>query len=126
MPTIKEAIAGYRTLRDQKKEITDRHKAELESINMRLEKIEGWLHKKLKEGESDSVKTEDGTAYLARTGTVKITDWDTALAYILENGLTHVLEKKLSSAQLQLFLAEEGHNLPGTQLSFVENLRVRK
>lgn len=126
MATIEEAVSGYRTLRERKTEITARHTEELKPIREKMDLIEAWLHKQLNDLKVESFKTAEGTAYTTRTTSVKITDWSTALQSIVEQDLFHMLEKKLSSKQLELFLNEEGHNLPGTELSFNTNVRVRK
>lgn len=126
MPTIQEAVAGYRKLRERKSELAERHKAEMKPITDKMAAIENWLQLQLQEAGMDSSKTPDGTAYLTRTASVKVTDWGEAIQYIVDNGLFHVLEQRLSVKQIEEFVAEEKQNFPGTNITYTTNLRVRK
>lgn len=126
MPTIETVVAGYRIARDKKAEIEERHKAELKPLREQMELMERWLMKQLMETGSESVKTAKGTAYITKTARVKITDWSTALQHIMDNGLYHVLEQRLSTTQVQEFVEEEKANFPGTEITYNTNVRVRK
>lgn len=126
MPTIEQAVSGYRKLRDQKKEVTDRHKEEVGPYNEKMEKIENWLGLQLQQQEAESIKTAEGTVYTTKTSSVKIGDWETALSYIIEHGLFHMLERKLSPKDIAAFVEEEQSDFPGTKITFNTNVRVRK
>jgi hypothetical protein len=126
MPTIEGVVAAYRTARDKKTEIEDRHKEELKPIREQMELMERWLMKQLIDTKSESVKTSKGTAYITKTARVKVTDWSAALQHIVDNGLYHVLEQRLSTTQVQEFVEEEQANFPGTEITYNTNVRVRK
>jgi hypothetical protein len=126
MPTIEQAVSGYRKLRDQKKEVTDKHKEELAPYNDKMEKIENWLGLQLQTQKAESIKTAEGTVYTTKTSSVKIGDWETALHYIVEHGLFHMLERKLSPKDVAAFVEEEKSNFPGTTITNNTNVRVRK
>jgi hypothetical protein len=126
MATVNDVVAAYRQLRDKKKEIEDRQKEELVPLNERMEKLEAWLQRTLLEMGVDSMKTPDGTAYLSKTSSVKIEDWTTTLSYIVENEMWHVLEKRLAKSAVELFVEENEENLPGTSISFITKVNVRK
>lgn len=126
MPTPKEVIRAYRRLRDMKSEIEARHKEELGPVREKMAKFEAWLQRHMAETGAESIKTDDGTAYITKTASVKINDWSTALQYVMDNQLYHMLEQRLSKSQVEEFVEEEQSNFPGTEITYTTNIRVRK
>lgn len=126
MAKIDEVVAAYRKLRDQKSDMEDRHKEELAPIKGNMVKLEAWLQTQLNNSGSESVKTANGTVYISKTSSVKTDDWTTTLEYIVEHELWHMLEKRLSKAAVEQFVEEEKVNFPGTEITYMSNIRVRK
>lgn len=124
--TIDRVVEAYRKLRDQKKDMQDRHKEELQPIEDKLEKLENHLHQQLLANGVDSMKTAHGTAYLSRTASVKVEDWECALDFIKANDLWHMLEKRLAKSAVEEFVAGQNQNLPGTEISYIQKVNVRK
>ena len=71
---IKEVVEKYISLRDQKAQIAERHKAELAPVNESMEVIEKWLLKEMEKMGVESLKTPAGTPYKAVTKSVKMQD----------------------------------------------------
>ena len=71
----KDVVIGkYVALRDQIKEISERHTAELAPFNEQMEKIEAWLLANLNQDGVDSYKTAMGTAYKSTTMSARLED----------------------------------------------------
>lgn len=60
---IDDIIEKYIKLRDKKKELQDKHKAELSKYDDAMERIEAHLLKQMQEQGLDSMPTAAGTAY---------------------------------------------------------------
>lgn len=124
--TIDRVVGAYRKLRDLKKDMQDRHKEELQPLDEKMEKLENHLHQQLLATGVDSMKTPHGTAYLSRTASVKVEDWECALDFIKANDLWHMLEKRLAKSAVEEFVAGQNQNLPGTEISYIQKVNVRK
>lgn len=124
--TIDRVVLAYRTLRDQKKEMQDRHKEELKPLDDKMEILENHLHQQLLASGVESMKTENGTVYRTNLSSVKVGDWEVALEFIKSNNLWHMLEKRLAKAAVEEFVTGQGHNVPGTEITYVQKVNVRK
>jgi hypothetical protein len=102
-PTMDTVVAKYIELRDQKAEVADRHKAELEPINTSMEKIEQWLLGKMSELGVDSVKTPSGTPYKSTTTSVKMADAKEFKKFIF----TPVIKSLIELVEANGFLTED-------------------
>ena len=121
-----KVIANYIKVRDKKGEIAKRHAEELKPYNHALEVMETKLLMVLNCSNIDSVKSEHGTAFKTVRTSVKIDDWQVALPFVLENGLEHMLEKRLSKAAVAEFVEAQGANLPGTHINNELTVQVRR
>lgn len=126
MATVEQAVDGYRKLRDLKKDMQDKHKEELAPINSKMEKIENFLKDQLNNAGCDSMKTSAGTVFKSRLSSVKVDDWEETLKFIQENELWHMLEKRLAKASVEEFVEGNGHDVPGTHITFIQKVNVRK
>ena len=80
----KDVVIGkYVALRDQIKEISERHSAELAPFNEQMEKIEAWLLANLNQDGVDSYKTAMGTAYKSTTMSARMEDRESFMAVVL-------------------------------------------
>ena len=81
----KDVVIGkYVALRDQIKEISERHTAELAPFNEQMDKIEAWLLANLNQDGVDSYKTAMGTAYKSTTMSARMEDKEAFLATVLD------------------------------------------
>lgn len=123
---IDEVVGAYRTLRDRKKEMQDRHKEELAPLEEKMDRLESYLQTALIEAGVESMKTANGTVYQSRRASVKIECWENALNYIRSHELWHMLEARLAKSAVEEFVESQKSNLPGTSISFVNTVNVRK
>lgn len=126
MPTIEEAVAAYIKLRDTKKEIVAKQKDELVPINKKMNRVEGWLHRELNRMHADHIGTEQGTVYKTTRTSVKVQEWDQFLPFVLENGLTHMLERRASKEAVSEYLEANGELPPGLSITHDEAVNIRR
>lgn len=129
MATPQQLAAAFRKLRDQKKQVEERHKEELAPIKEKMAKLEAGMLKYLMDNNLESTKTEGGAGTIYRTtvNTVKVTDWETVYQYLLENELEHMLTRSVSkTAVVEYMESQEMDEFPGLSISKHYEARVRK
>jgi len=126
MPTADEIINAYVRIRDQKKELTDRHKQELAPFNEKLGKLEAGLLSILSANGSESIKSKAGTAYITERTSVKTQDWDTFLPFCLENNLEHMLVQSAAKQSVLDYVEANGELPPGLTMSTDLAVNVRR
>ena len=127
MASVRDAIDGYIRLRDKRDEIKRRHKEELKPLSEKMQMVEGYLLNELNKAESDSISVKDiGTAYKSVRTSAKVNAWDETLPFILDNGLTHMLERRVSKAALDEYIEANGESLPGVSISREITVNIRR
>jgi len=119
-------IEKYVKVRDKKDEIKKRHTKELEPYNHALEVLETKLLMALNTLNADSLKSEHGTAFKVVRSNVKIEDWETALGYLIDHNLEHMLERRLNKTAVHEFVESAGTNFPGTSINNTTVVQVRR
>lgn len=114
-------IQTYVRLRDKKKEVQDRHKAELEPYDAGLMKIEARLHELMTETGVSKVGSDAGTAFLKINTSVSVADWDEVIQYVKINDAYDLLEKRVSKTA-----AQERGDVPGLAINQVQVIQVRR
>lgn len=112
-------IAWYIRLREQKADLEERHKQELAPIKEKMKKIEAALQKIMQEQGTKQMKSAEGTAYLQTVSSVKVSDWDSALAWIRENERWDALERRINKT---IAVEEE---VPGTHVTQAVKTNIR-
>lgn len=123
---IDRIVEKYVQVRDKKNEIKKRHAEELAPYDAALDTIEGKLLMALNVLNADSFKTKHGTAFKSIRSSVAIKDFTVALDYIIENGLYHMLEKRLSKTAVEEFVESQGQNFPGTSINRETIVNIRR
>lgn len=126
MASIDEVVAAYRKLREQKEAITKKRNEETAVIREKMFRLENWLIAQLNTTGAESVRTEHGTVFKATRVSSKVTDWGEALAYIIENDLWHLLERRVAKQGIQEFEEAQGEPFPGVVLNKEITINVRK
>jgi hypothetical protein len=124
MAEVKDVVAGYRRIRDKKNAMKEEHIKQLRPYNDRLESMESWLREKL--GDSESIKTEDGTAYKSTTTHATVNDRQALLDFIIEGENFHLLDLKVNTKAAGEWLEETQLPIPGTNITRRVNIRVKK
>lgn len=123
---IEKAVMKYIHLRDQKKQITDKHKEELLPYNEAMSKIENLVLALLQKQGASNIKTAAGTVYTSTVVRPKITDWKILRPFILENDLIDMMTLKLAPDAVDQFRESTGDLPPGVVITTEINARFKK
>lgn len=126
MPTTEEVVRAYIKLRDEKKDIQDRHKEELAPFNDKLKKLEAWLLREMQQQGADSIKTPGGTAYQSTIVKPVVNDWDVLLQHVQDEGLWAMLERRVSKTAVEEYMESTGTAPPGVSISQETFARIRR
>ncbi len=124
--SVDNVIEAYVKVRDQKKELVTLQKQQMAPFNHKLEVLEGFLLNELNQSGAESVRGKNGTAFKVERVSVKIDQWDETLPYIIENGLTHLLEKRLAKSGVIEYIEANGETPPGVSISRELVVQVRR
>lgn len=110
---MEDLVTKYIELRDTKAKIEAEMKAKTAKIVSIMDRIEAAILAEFQESGVESVRTKDGTAYKQTRTSAGVADWDATLSYIQQNGLWHMLERRVSKAAVEQFKEANGELPPG-------------
>jgi hypothetical protein len=116
----------YVELREQKKEIEDAVKAQVEPISEALEQLATAMLAKLHDEGATSQRTSNGTVYIHTTSTGSIVDFESLWAFVKENDMPEIFQKRITLSAVDDF--NELHPdtpVPGVVTEKVQSARVR-
>jgi len=114
-------IETYVKLRDKKKEVQDRHKAELEPFDEGLMKIEAKLLQVMTDSGVEKIGGGAGTAFTKVNTSVTVGDWEKIVDYVKENEAYDILERRVAKTAV----LERG-DVPGLNVNQVKVVQVRR
>ena len=123
--TAEALIQKYVELRDEVKEISERHTQELSGHRQSMEVLETALQDMLNQTGGDSIKTKAGTAYRSTATNAKVDDWPAFITFVQQSGDTELLVRNVNKTRLTECL-EAGRAVPGTSVSSVSRINVRR
>jgi hypothetical protein len=126
MTTVDQVIAAYRTLRSQKEEIEERHKAELAPIKENMNKCLAWIQNQLQTQNLTNFKGKSGIAFLQNTNSVTVQDWPEFYQWVKANDAAAFLERRAALSVVQEYVEANGQLPPGLSMNSVVEVRVRK
>jgi hypothetical protein len=115
--TIDEMIQSYRAIKDQKTEIENRHKTELERIKTVMAKLEGAIHEVLKKNGINNAKTKYGTAYVSTKWSSSLVDPDAFMSFVVDSGEWNLLDRKSNVKAVRAYEKEHKELPPGAKLA---------
>ena len=114
-------------MRDTIEAIKKEQKEALAPLNLKLEKLEAYLQLQLTTlGTTSFAAKGIGTAFLQNTVGVTVEDWDATLAFIKENELWELLEKRVSKSVVQDYMESQNQIPPGVKVRTEVEVRVRR
>jgi D-arabinose 1-dehydrogenase-like Zn-dependent alcohol dehydrogenase len=116
----------YIELREQKKEIEDAAKAQVEPISEALEQLATAMLAKLHDEGSTTQRTAHGTVYIHTTNTGNIVDFDALWTFVKEHDVPEIFQKRITLSEVEAF--NETHPdtpVPGVVTERVQSARVR-
>lgn len=119
MADVGKLINWYIKLRDEKKEIEERHKQELQPYKEKMEKIEAALLKQMQEQGVKNFKSQGGTAYVTTTYSVSVADREELMNFVKENDRWDVLDIKANKS------VASKENIPGTKVQPYQKVNIR-
>lgn len=123
--TAEALIDRYVSLRDEVKEISERHTQELAGHRQSMEVLETALQDMLNQIGGDNIKTKAGTAFRSTATTAKVDDWPAFITFVQQSGDTELLVRNVNKTRLTECL-EAGRAVPGTSVSSVSRINVRR
>lgn len=124
---IDKVIDGYIKLRDKKDETRRRHQEELAPINEQMQKIEGYLHKKLQELGLDQFKAKGvGTVFLKMDVSVTVDDREEFFKFVRDHAQWDLLDTRCSKTVVADYVDEHGEPPPGVRFVQEEVVQVRR
>ena len=124
--SIDAVMARRFELVEQMAIIQGKHKAELEPLNEEITLCERFIKDTMNESGLQQVKTAAGMAFFITKDSVKVGDWDAALAYIAENKAWYLLNQALNKTAVKEFIEKEKSPPPGAEYSSYRDLSWRK
>lgn len=116
-PTFNDVVGAYIKLRSHKELIEKRQKLELGPLNDQMNKLEAWALKTLQEQGQESARTENGTVFIQTDTSVTVDDFHATLAYIRDNNLWEMLERRVSKTVVLDLIQSTNELPPGLKLS---------
>lgn len=123
---LKKVVDVYLATRDERDAVKKRHSEELAPINEKLKKIENGLLQYLDRVGAKHVATDHGTVYKAVRTSCKVADWDLVLKFIRDEGLWHMLEKRVSKGAVEDYLEDTQELPPGVDISREAVVNIRR
>ena len=123
---LDRVIAAYVKLRDAKTAMAKRHKEELSPITDKMDFLEGYLQKFLLDRNMESMRTEQGTAFLQRVSSATVKDWTATLAFIQKNKEWSFLDARVNKTAVKDYIEASGQIPPGVEFTEMIVTRVRR
>ena len=130
MRTIDDYVRLYVNMRDAKSAKQKEFDAWKKEHEEKMEKVEAVLMKHLNESGAEAVRTEHGTAFLARKMRPNLRDFEALSKYILETGHVDLLQRRISADALRELRKPDANGVvtevPGVDVEFVAEVQVRR
>ena len=106
-------VSTYIQVRDRKAALKAQYEKKAAELDLLSEQIEGQLLLTFDKSGMQSVKTENGTAYVATRAYANIGDWDAFIAYVMKEEAGELLEHRCSKNAVAAYREEHNDSPPG-------------
>lgn len=114
---ISEIVSNYVAVRDKKKEMQDRHKAELAPLNEVLDGLESVMLKYMQEQGVNSIAVDGGTAYQSKRTSFTVEDPVLFREWVTQQGDLNYFESRASKSMVESYLESTGELPAGLKYS---------
>lgn len=114
---ISEIVSNYVAVRDKKKEMQDRHKAELAPLNEVLDGLESVMLKYMQEQGVNSIAVDGGTAYQSKRTSFTVEDPVLFREWVTQQGDLTYFESRASKSMVEAYLESTGELPAGLKYS---------
>lgn len=127
VPELDKLINQYVLLRDRKRAIEAKHKAELAPYNKVMSEVEGMMLDYMQRAGVDSVSTPGGTAYQSTKRSATIKDGAAFRKFVVETGAYNLVDWRANANAVFDYLgAHEGNPPPGVNPSSRVTVNFRR
>lgn len=123
---MEELVERYVKLRDAKTRLKAKHGTEMAPLDDAMDKIEAVILEQFNAQGIESARTVHGTAYKQVRSSASVAEWDPLLAFIRDNDLWHMLEKRVAKAAVEQYRDEHNDLPPGIKWSEEVVVNIRK
>lgn len=124
--TYDQIVEKYLEIRQAKKAVEDRFKAELADYDKRMSVIEGYLLNQLNESGMESMRTKAGTCYKHVKTSVSVADKEVFRKYVEEQGDLSLMTISANKTRVIEILEETNELPPGLNMTRVVTVGIRK
>lgn len=123
---VNAVVERYVQLRDKKEEINRIAKDQTKQIEDAMARLEAALLKHLNDSGSESIGTASGTAFIKKSTSATVADFDALLTWIRERDAWQFLDKRVNKTAVQEFRDAEGDLPPGVTWREENVVQVRR
>ena len=123
---LDEVIERYIALRDRKAALKARYEEEAGKLDAAMTQCEAYIGKELERTGATSLKTKFGTAYFQNRSSATVADWDSLLTWILEKDMLNMLERRVSKAAVDEYIAAHSDLPPGVNYRQERVVNIRR
>lgn len=123
---IQKWISQYVQVRDLKRALEEKQKAEVKVYTDILSQLEGRLQNFFTETGQDSAPTGAGTAYLSTTYRASIADKQAFTNFTIDNKQWQLVDWKANAKAVRAFVKDEKALPPGVNLTGITKVRINR
>lgn len=117
----------YLKIRGSIQDLEKQHEAALADLKAQRDEIASAMKDQLLSSGSKSVRTDAGTVMLTQKTRYYASDWDEMKRFVVENDAVDLLEKRISQANMAVWLEQNPEKVPpGLNSSSEYDIAVRK
>ncbi len=125
-PDIEKVIKQYVGLRDRKRLIEKQHKDQLAPFTTVMGELEGMLLNYMQRTGSNSIATDEGTAYISTVPRATIADPGAFRAWVISNNMYELADWKANAPKVMEYITDHnGQVPPGVNPSSHTSVRFR-
>ena len=124
---IDQLTKVYLKIRDERARKTKEYEVEDAKLKDNMKQIETALLGFMLEHKEQSIRTNNGTAYMEEVITPTAADWGAIYSFIRDNDAFDMLEKRITKTFVKKYMVDnEGDVPPGTNVLRENVVRVRR
>ena len=123
---IAKRVGQFVKLRDLKKEIEDRHKAELAPLNQAMEELKDLMRTHLNALNVENMKTASGTVSVRAKVSASVTDMSAFWTHVVTSGDFDLIDKKANVTAVTDYVEKNGVAPPGVNYSRLLDVGVTR
>lgn len=126
MTDLNNRVGQYVKLRDKIKELNKAHETAMKPYEDTLLQLNDVILQMLQAQNAESVRTENGTAYITRRYTASIQDVEAFWNYVTENKMWELIDKRANANACADHATKTGNLPPGLNFGSIYQAGVRR